>query len=184
MSYAKDIVQSLVNNCNREMRTLANLIQAVNQYYEGLKKKPKRLTDEDVAQVVATTTATDEQTAVRVMMALYQLDFATVQRALLDVDDGFRFVSLLLQANMFMLNSTILKGERHKKLAWWSKTNKDLSAAVKKEKLKLSIRILATVNEALADCKIQSTMHSLPPDELLSARLFALIRTLEPLVKK
>lgn len=184
MKYAIPALDQIVNSCNGEMRTLANLIQAANQYYEGLKKKPKRLSDEDIANIVATNSANDDTTAVKVMLAIYQLDFATVQRALLDVEDGFRFVSLLLNANMFLLNSSVLKGEKHRKLAWWSKTNKDLSAAVKKNQLKLSIRILAMINEMLVDCKIQSTVHALPPEELLSARLFSIIRTIEPMVKK
>jgi len=183
MKYALPVVDSIVQNCDREMRTLANLLQAVNQYYEGLAKKPKKLSDEDIAAVLKSNSTTDEKTAVNVMLALYKLDFASVQRALLDVEDGFRFVSMLLSANMFLMNSAVLKGERHRKLAWWSKTNKDLSASVKKEGLKLSLRTLATVNEMLVDCKIQSTVHALPPEELLSARLFSIIRAIEPHIR-
>ncbi len=173
MLYAKKLIPTLVQSCNGEMRTLANLLQAVQQYYDGLGKKPKLLSEEHVSQIVQSTSQSDEELAVKVMLAVYQRQFADVQRHLLDVQDGYRFVSLLLQANLFLLNQAALKGQRHPKLAWWSKTNKELAAKTKS--LKLTLGTLAKVNRDLVHAKIQAANHALPAEELLSAVLYQTI---------
>lgn len=177
MLYAKDIIDDLVQNCNGEMRTLANLLQAVQQYAEGMPKLPKKLKAEDIAAVLQTTSQSDEMLAVDVLTALYERQFTKIQRSLLDVQDGFRFVSLLLQGNLYLLNSAVLKGQKHSKLAWWSKTNKELASRVKG--MKLTLGTLAHVNEALVHCKIQAANHALPAEELLSATLYRVVKELQ-----
>jgi len=177
MSYAKNLVDDLVQNCNGEMRTLANMLQAVQQYALGMSKIPKRLSAEDIAQVLQSTSHSDEMLAVDVLTAVYERQFGKIQRALLDVDDGFRFVNLLLQGNLYLLNSAVLKGQKHKKLAWWSKTNKELNSRAKT--MKLTLGTLSQVNEALVLAKIQAGDHALPAEELLSAVLFRLVKDLQ-----
>ncbi|QDH83395.1 DNA polymerase III gamma subunit [Achromobacter phage Motura] len=176
MDYAEPIIDTVVQNCNMEMRTLANLLEGVQQYYDGLDKKdrPKKMKESDVAQVLSTVVSSDEKLAVEVMVALYAGQYAKVQRALLDVQNGFQFVTLLLQANQFLLNSAILKGERHPKLAWWSATNKELQARTKK--MEITLGQLAAVNERLVECKSQAQQFLVSPEDLLSAKLYRAIK--------
>ena len=176
MLYAKTVIDHVVQNCNGEMRSLANLMQSIQQYADGLPTLPKKLKEEDVSKILQSTSQSDEMLAVDVLVSVYERQFAKVQRSLLDVQDGFRFVTLLLQGNLYLLNSSVLKGQKHSKLAWWSKTNKELSSRTKQ--MKLTLGTLAAVNDQLVACKIQAANHALPPEELLSSALYRIIKSL------
>lgn len=176
MDYAKGLIETLVQNCNGEMRTLANLLQAVQQYADGLDKTPTKLKPDQVSSVISSVITDDEKTAVKVMLAVYKNEFHEVQRALLDVDDAFRFVTLLLNGNQHLLNMTVLKGEKHPRMQWWSNVNRELAGKAKGIGLKLEH--LAAANEALVELKFMASSFQVDAIDLLSAKLYRLTKTL------
>ncbi|QRE00294.1 hypothetical protein [Burkholderia phage BCSR5] len=175
MTYlAKDeLLDDIINSCNGEMRTLANILQACQQYYEGLDDKPKRLKSSQLSKVLASAESSDDKLVVEVMCALYAMQYKRVAKALLDVQDGFRFCQRLVTAAQFMLNNAALDGAKHKKV-WWTREHAEIHKATKE--LKLSLGDLAIVNEALVSVKAKAASFVVSPEELLSAELYRCIK--------
>ncbi len=181
MKYVQDdedkLLKQVVKNCS-EMRTLANLMEGMQQYYEGMKDKPKRLGKDDIAMVLKSTESADDQLAVKVMLAIYQLKFKEVQRALLDVQDGFMFINKLLYANTYLLNTAVLDGARHRKV-WGSKAGNDLMKLAKG----VTLGTLAACQATLVETKAQAQSFAVSPEELLTSRLYRLVRELDGINK-
>src|SRR6185503_5809846 len=96
-----------------DMRSLANTLEALQQYYEGLEDKPKRLKAENITQVLRSTESADDELAYKTMLAVYQCQFKQVMRCLLDVQDDFHFVTKLHWMNSAVLNNAVLEGKNH-----------------------------------------------------------------------
>lgn len=178
MDYAvtedKGILKQLVRNCNGEMRTLANLMQGLQQYYDGLEKKPKVLSKQHLADVISSSESSDDRLAVDMMTGLYSLKYAQVQRALLDVTDPFSFMKKVVWIASFMLNVAVVEG-KHPKI-WWSQSNRDVHTATKK--LGLTLGILAAVNATLIEVQSKSLSFQMSATDLLSSSCYFLIKSL------
>src|SRR5690606_9643165 len=91
MSYMTDELLALVvENSNREMRSAALLMQAIDQYVAG--SSTKKVTKAVVEQALNSSSGSDDKLSVTVLAAVYHGKFKAAQRALLDVQDGFRFI--------------------------------------------------------------------------------------------
>lgn len=176
MSYCKDIIDTLIDHSNYEFRTLANLAQSLNQYYEGLDSKPKRLQEKDISSILSTVTDSDDKLAVECLVGIYNKKYKQAYKALLNVTDYYRFISTLISGNQYLLTSAVLEGKGHSKLQWYLKTNKDLEAKVKN--LKLTLGVLAQVNESLVDLKSIASNFAVDAQSLISARLYRLIKSM------
>ena len=177
MSYLMDedraLLKALVKNSNNEMRTLANLMESAQQYYDGMADAPALLTKDQLSEVFSSTESSDDKLAISLMVGLYNKKYAVVQRALLDVTDQFMFVKKLMQVSSFMLNVAVLDGAKHPKLGWWG-INKDVHAQTKG--LKLTLGTLAAVNARMVRIQSQATTFQVPATELLSSELYYLIK--------
>lgn len=167
------VLLEIVRASNGEMRTLANQMESVYDYYHGMEEKPKRLKVKEVLSVLESTKSADDALVIQVLLGVYGGKYKAIQRALMDVTEGFQFINKLLWANSFMLNNFVLDGKRHRKV-WWSPTNKELS----KQAGEVSLGVLAGTNAALVETKAQASMFQTTPEELLSARLYRLIKEL------
>lgn len=170
----KTALKQLVRNCNGEMRTLANLMQSLQQYYDGLEKKPKLLSKEHLADVISSTETADDKLAVQMMIGLYSNKYAMVQRALLDVADPFSFVKKVCWIASFMLNVAVIEG-RHPKV-WWSQSNREVHTKTKS--LNLTLGTLAMVNATLIKVQSQSLSFQVPATDLLSSECYFLIKNI------
>src|SRR5690606_26400850 len=94
----KKVLKEIVRNCNGEMRTLVNMVESLQEYYEGLKEKPKFLQKSDVASVLSSTESSDDLLAAEILYGLYGGSFALVQRGLIKCTDGFSLINKLLWA--------------------------------------------------------------------------------------
>jgi DNA polymerase III delta prime subunit len=168
----KTLLKAVVRNCV-DMRSIANTMEALQQYYEGLKEKPKMLSKENIITVLKSTESADDVLAVTVMAAVYAGQFKLVQRSLLDVKDGFMFVSKLMWLNSYVLNNVVLEGARHPK-AWGSEGARNL--AKKAQELKVTLGVLAACNANLVETKSMAQQFATSAIELLSARLYRLIK--------
>jgi DNA polymerase III gamma/tau subunit len=171
----KTLLKSVVRASGGEMRTLANVMENLSDYYNGLDKKPKMLTKEHVTEVLSSSESSDDKLAVDMMVALYSFQYAKVQRALIDVSDGFSFLRKIIYLSQFMLNNTVLEGARHPKV-WWSPLNKELMARTKK--LELNLGTIAAVNATLIRVQSQAASFAVPAPDLLSSELYFLIKSL------
>ena len=176
MSYLdKEIVKKIVVASDSDMRTLANLIAGVRDYYDGLDEKPDALTDDVIAEVIQSTESSDDKLVVAVAVGVLTLQFAKVQRALIDVQDGFAFTNKLLHLSSFLLNNRVLDGARHPKV-WATELNRKVLDGIKAEKI--SLGDLAAFSQTMVDIKIQCGTFSVGEVELLSARLYQLIKAI------
>lgn len=176
-----DLLKKIVEYSNSEMRTLANIIAAAQQYYDGMDDPPKRLKKSDLNTVMNTVVSTDERLAVDVLKALYTCQFGKVQRALLDVENGVGFTMKLSYLSAFVLNATVLKGEKHKKV-WWTKDNTEVFKAA--EAVKLNLGQIAMVHDAIIQVKGQAMGIGVSAEELMSSAFYRCIKQLSATVKK
>lgn len=168
----KTALKAAVKNCNGEMRTLANLVQSLQQYHDGLDKAPKVLDAASVAKVLSTTESSDDRTAVQILAAIYKCQFGEAQRQLLNMQDGFSTISLLLRLNSWFLNNTVLKGARHQKV-WPSVSSRAFEAEIKG--LEISLGQIAAVNTALVELKGQSQAFAMDAEHIMSAAIYKTI---------
>lgn len=158
-----------------DMRTMANMMESLQQYYNGLKDKPKKLTEEHLATVLKSTESSDDELAYKIVLAIYQKQFKAVMRCLLDVQDGFHFVTKMQWMNNAVLNNAVLEGQRHRKgyaNKWGQQLIKDAA------KLKVSLGVLAAVNATIVEARAQAATFQMEPTDMLSAKLYRLIKEL------
>jgi DNA polymerase III delta prime subunit len=156
-----------------DMRSLANTMEALQQYWEGSEKKPKRLTAEHITQVLKSTESADDELAYKVMLAVYQGQFKAVMRGLLDVQDDFHFVTKLHWMNSAVLNNMVLEGRNHRKnwaTKWGQQLRKDAG------QLKITLGTLAAINATIIEAKAKASTFSMPAVDLLSAALYRIIK--------
>jgi DNA polymerase III delta prime subunit len=176
MSYLLDekklALKHLAKNCNGEMRTLANLMQSTQQYYDGMEDQPEVLSKKDLASIISSTESSEDKLAVQMMTGLYQLQFKKVQRALLEVTDPFSFIKKCGFISSFILNEEVVEG-RHPKV-WWTQSNREVHAAIKDAGVTLGMK--AAVNATIVKTQSQAMSFQVPATDLLSADLYFLIK--------
>ena len=142
------------------MRILANMLEGLIGYYDGLADKPESLS-KDVVLKVLESSSNDETAVVSFVTALLSGNFAASQLALLEVGDATGFAMKVCSTTNFVLNNILLKGQRHPKV-WgttvgWNtfKKLKDIKAEVGLKDYDLIDR-LAELNSALVGFKLQA----------------------------
>lgn len=178
MTYMTDeLTQQVVEVSSAEMRTMANLLEAVSQYADGMEKKPKKLSEEVIAKVLSSAATSDDELAKAILMGVYTGEFDKVLSVLLDVKDAFGMVQKLIWANSYLLFRQALRGKNHPELKHWAPLNKALAAATKDKKVGLGK--LVVVNSHLVQLKNEILAQGASFAETAAARLFLLIKELE-----
>jgi DNA polymerase III delta prime subunit len=167
------MLKEIVRNCEGEMRTLANIMQATRNYASGLDKRPKKLTKEQVMEVLQSTEAADDKRAVDVMASVYGLQYRPAHTALLDVENHFQLISRMLWLSKYMLDSTALAGKRHNKV-WPSTLAKELVARVKD--VPLDLGRIAALHECLVQTKAQAQSFAVEPGDLITSKLYRFVK--------
>lgn len=180
MTYLLDedraLLRQIARASDNSMRTLANMIQGLQQYYDGVEgDKPELLTIEALGEVLSSLESSDDKLAIDFLIALFTGKFGKAHRALMDVSDPFQFTKKVTWGAQFLLNVKVLNGERHRKV-WWNDSNKRLAAAVKEVAPTLST--LALVNSRLTQVAAQAMAFQVPAVDLLSAEAYSLIKEL------
>lgn len=173
MDYVRPILSDIVQASGREMRTLANVMQGVQQYYDGLDTPPEQLTTDVISGVLRSVATSDDDMALEVLLGTYSGKFDRVVKALLDVKDGFMFVQKLLWANSYLMYKAALNGSNHSELKHWAPLNRALADRTKKNSVPISI--LAAVNVALTNLRIELGNPGISAPELIAARLYTAI---------
>lgn len=184
MSYMMDeetkLLKTVVKASNYEMRTLAQLLEACQQYYDGLDEKPELLTVKNLSSVLSSVESSEDKLAVEFMTALFSLNFTHCQLAILNSQDHVGLVNRLGYISSFLVNTTVLNGQRHPKV-WATQSNRQVLSVVQKQKITLGM--LAEANTRLVECKAQIMQFGVGADALLSAFAYSTIRKLQEMLK-
>ena len=180
MYVPEELLSTIAEYSNGEMRAAAHILQSVQQYAHGMEKMPKTLSKENIEAALTSGEANDDMLAVRVMVALYARKYRAVHLALMDVQDHFRFILTLLRLNTFMLGQHMLQGEKHKSV-WWSKQHIELKNGTDKHAKipdKMHAIVYGMVQTALVELKFRSSSFLVPEVNLMSSVLFETIQKL------
>lgn len=168
MNYMLDekhsLLKHIVLNSNGEMRTLAQIIEACQQYYDGLKEKPEIFSKENLATVISSIESSDEQNAIAYLSGIYHKQYGQAVKAILNTDDYFSFVNTVIRMNNFMMYSAVLQGEKSSKV-WKSSAN----LKCQKEVGPQSLGNYAFVNANLAKLKSELMQFATGADLLLTS---------------
>lgn len=182
---SKEQREILVSTCNREMRSLANLIQGAASYHVGMgKNAPAVLSDEDLAEVLSQSQSDDVVSAVRFLTCIYNHKFVAAQREILNVADGFGMINKLLNLNWFLLNDAVLKGARHPNV-WANPASLKLKQQVGELQTMKAIPLMqqveryGLVQSALSRLKAQSQAFAVNESMALSEFAFSTIQNLK-----
>ena len=181
MDYVLDerrlILKEVVRNCNGEMRTLANLMESLYDYHAGLDTKPRLLRKSDVTTVLSSTQSSDDQLAIQLLLAVYTGKYKMVVRCLLDVNEGFPFITKLLAISRFYLSNMVLDGQRHSRV-WASGPAKEFMAQMNVLKIEPTLGSVALVHSTLVEIRARAATFAVGETDLLSSELYKLIKEL------
>lgn len=182
--FNKETLAKVIEASGGEMRALANVIQDTAAYYEGLADKPAKLTVEDISSVLQATTSQDEALAIKLLTCVYAMKFGPAHKCLLDVDDGFGLIMKMMNLNWFVLNNTILKGQRHPKV-WASKGSlvlfEQFEKVVEGVEAPERVQMLGLIQTALTQLRGQAQAFAVPEPMAISQFLFNTIQQLKAL---
>ena len=183
----QELLEAVVSSSCNSMSDLANNLELLSSYYAGLEDKPEELSLDVVSQVLGTGQANDDVLAARFLLALYARKYVAAHRELLEVTDGFAFISKLLNMNWFVQNMVIRKGARHPKVwsnqhGWnlWKQVIK-LFPSLPRE---TQIGIVTTVHANLVDLKFGSGAFAVDERMAVSSMAWKTIAQLQALSKE
>ncbi len=185
MSYlTKDIAHEIIKNSQGEMRTLANLMEGLFNYYEGLPKKEQKdkLDIEDIQSVISLQVSSDDTQAIRLLTAIYAKKFMGAQKEVLNIQDGFAVIQKMLYANYSVMNDAVLGGARHPKV-WMTEGARNLRKNIEvvletSDKTKI-VKSTSFVQSCLVRLKTQAMQFQVPEDMALSAFAYETIKALK-----
>ena len=184
MTYMLDeeskLLKTVVKASNYEMRTLAQLLEACQQYYDGLDEKPELLSSKNISSVLSSVESSEDKFAVDFMIALFSQNFTQCQLSILNSQDHVGLVNRLCYISAFLVNTTVLNGQRHPKV-WATQGNRQVLSAV--QKLGITLGMLAEVNTRLVQCKSEVMQFGVGADALLSAFAYSAIRKIQEMHK-
>lgn len=170
MDYVPEELVTTIVGGSDHLRDVANQLQAVGDYYAGMKTKPKVLRGDALSEVLASLTSSDEVLCAKIAAAALSFDYEAVHKACLDLDDHFAAVNKLMWIAMFLLSVNVVG--KHKKI-WWSPANRLAHTALKTTKV--SLGQYAAFQEACVNLKAQMMTFSADPTALISSRMYRFI---------
>ncbi len=167
------LLAKIAEASNQEMRNVANIVQSLRDYYEGLPKneRPEKFDVDVITKVLKSSESNDDRLIVDVVVGALTGQYKRVHRALLDVADPFMFLKKVGWAANFVLGMQVV--DRHPKL-WWSPTNKAIMSELKGANIKLGH--YAGFAEVIVDCTQQASTFTVGATEILSARIYRFIK--------
>lgn len=181
---SKEAILKLVEVSTGNMRVLANNIEALGSYYNGLAEKPETLPLEVIEAALDLSVTNEDVIATRFMVAVYAKKYVAAHRELLGVGDAFGFINKCIWLNWFIHNQVVLKEARHPKIwgnknsfALWNMT-KEVFAEVSREN---QLTITSEVQAALVQLKLGAGAFAVDEKIALSNTAYLLIQRLKSL---
>lgn len=166
---SKELVKQIISHCNGEMRTLAQLIESCQQYYEGLEEKPDMLTVETLSEVISTSETQEETLAINIIAALYHQDYQEAVASIMQTTDTFALTKAIARLNSYILYTTCSKEKSSK--VWHSSANLQAKKLVGKL---ATVDRAAKINQCLAEALSKMTMFAMDADLVLTSALYTI----------
>jgi DNA polymerase III gamma/tau subunit len=167
------LLKKIVAAADGSMRTLAKLIQGLQQYYDGLDEKPQTLSADDISGILVTAESSDDVYAHEYLMALYKKNFPKAHRACLLANDPFQFARKVKGLSHHMASVCSLNGEPSNKI-WFNASNK----AIEKSANSISDETIYAVHAQILQTMAQAMTFTLPATELLTIAAHSIIKSL------
>ena len=171
----KEVLKEVVRNSGSAMRTVANLLQALRDYYDGLEDKPESMDSSMISTVMKSLESADDKRVPEILAAIFCGQYAVAQKGILYLQDPFQAINKLLWASSFFVNHLVLNGERHSKV-WYTPLNKDFLAKIKAAGAKPTLGQAAAVQAAFVEMKYKAQMFAVGEAELLSSTIYRIIK--------
>lgn len=168
---SKELVKHIISHCNGEMRTLAQLIESCQQYYEGLETKPDLLSIDTVSEVISTSETQEETLAVNIIAALYHKDYEEVVASIMQTSDTFALTKAIARLNSYILYTTCSKEKSSK--VWHSSANIQAKKLVGKL---ATVDAAAQINSCLAEALSKMSMFAMDADLVLTSSLYGVCK--------
>lgn len=170
----RDVANTIVENCNGQMRTLSNMMESLAGYYDGLDEQPGALTPDDVQTVLRVGDTEDDAVAVRLLIAVYACKLGAAQKEVLNISDAFGTLNRLLNLHWAVFNNTVLNGQRHPAI-WMTKPAvvlaDQLGSLFSEQSLERPAQLarLASVQASLTELKSRAQAFAVPELMAISA---------------
>lgn len=171
----RDLLEKVCEQSKGSFRNLANVLESLQGYYDGLKEKPEALSEDDLQAAMDASESPDEVLCVRFILSVLSGKFVASQKALIGVSDGAGFIQKLGQMSWFLLNSLIVG--KHPKV-WGNKHSYGLLSAfnelMTKEEVERERQVynLGLFNSRVNSLKLQSGMFAVNELHALSSFAF------------
>jgi DNA polymerase III gamma/tau subunit len=177
----EELTATVIENSDGQMRSAAWILQGLAQI-----ATTKKVKTSDIEAALESMESSDDALAVEVLAAVYRRKLELVYRHLLDVQNGFQFISKLLTLNKFLISNHVLKGEKHRAV-WFSKSNIEISKIVKTEFESMSasqfLALLSVVQAQLVDLKREAGSFLVNETDAVAYRLSIAIRAINMVIK-
>jgi len=181
MGFVTKEILAKVAEASDSMRDVANALEQLSAYYEGLTEKPDKLSEEDLSSSLSMLGTDDNLSAVKILESVYYGKFEDSFNEILDTTDSFGLLNKLVFLNWFMLTMVVRNGEAHPKV-WgtkpaWALLKKFNEGLELKKSQKVSL--LATVNARLVTLRSDAQTFVVDEKIALASALWALRAELE-----
>ena len=167
-------VEKLASTPGQTYRDLANALETAAGIYNGLRKKPEVLSDDQIDSVILQTSDKDDELAAQMILALYNKDYKAALNFALQSTNQVTFLMKVCNNCQFAVNTAVLGGKRPPR-AWVSKYThlmvKKLSSSEKETDL---IRGLSRINALLINMKLQAGAFAVDELQALSAAMYTI----------
>ena len=187
MTYLSKATRAGVLQNSRSMRDVANQLESLASYWDGLpdKDKPEALPDDVVADVLGTGSNNSSVVAARFLLALYAKKSVAAFSQVIEIKDGFQFIQELLWMHWYVMTMVFRKGERHPAV-WGSpaalELHRNTLALFNDEKSPVDratqIERLSIVQHRLAKLKSESANFSVDEKQALAAASWEMIQSM------
>jgi DNA polymerase III gamma/tau subunit len=171
---SRDVADTIVQGCGGQMRTLANMMESLAAYHEGLDEPPATLAPEDVQGVLNVSSSQDEERVVRILVAVYAGAIAGAQKEIIGIADGFGAIGRMLSLHWAVFNNFVLKGARHPAV-WMTRPAvalyKQLTEHAESNGIERGAMLarMASVQASLTELKARAQMFAVPELMAISA---------------
>jgi DNA polymerase III gamma/tau subunit len=178
----EEAISKIVEVSNSNLRVLANNIESVQGYYNGLITKPEALPLDAIESALELGSTSDDVLAARFLVAVYAQKYVAAHRELLNIGDAFGFINKCIWLNWYCHNQVVMKEARHPKV-WgtqaaqqlWRNT-KDIFAEVSREN---QLATTSEVQASLVQLKLGSGSFAVDERIALSNQAYLLIQRLK-----
>ena len=179
VEFSQDILSAIFGACSSSIRESVQLLESVVNFKQGHKKG---VTDEILLSFIASASVSGNGgvSTFEFVQSLYQDDYPTIHRMLLESEDIVGLLSGAIWLNGFVADVLILKGAKNKNV-WWTPANKEMLTWIKSKENRPKLVTVLEIHAGLIDTKFSLGFAGLSDRHLVSAKLYNLLKRVSEL---